>query len=118
MMKRTFRSLIVLALLCVMVAPAWAVKTPSTVGRTTADWIIINVRNVCHTAGTTNCTMFAGEVVEWVPGATNPGVDVQKSTTNDSPLVAGVIVGPASAVTSKSGTVASGELAAMILENA
>lgn len=114
-MKRILRSLIVSALIFVMVAPAWAIRTPSSIGRTDSDWIIINVRNVCHTAGTTNCVMFAGEVVEWVVGATNPGVDVQKSNTNDSPLIAGLIVGPASAVTSKSGTVASGELAAMLI---
>lgn len=107
-MKRTIRLFTVLALISVMAGPAWAVRTPVTVGRTSPDFIDVTVRNVCF--GGTSCILQPGDVVVWVPNATNPGKDVMKVAVADSNLVAGVIVGDAGG---NSADVNSGGLATM-----
>lgn len=107
-MKRFIRFFTVAALILVMVGPAWAVRTPVTVGRTAPDYIDVTVRNVCR--GGTSCILQPGDVVVWVPNATNPGKDVSKINIANSNLVAGVIVGDAAG---NSADTASGDLATM-----
>lgn len=108
-MKRLFKFFTVLALVLVMVGPAWAVQTPTVTGLTVPDFVDVIVRNVCYKAAL-QCTMAPGDVVVWVPNATNPGVDVSKMDVADSTRVAGVIIGDTGG---NSTSVNSGEYARM-----
>ena len=108
-MKRLLNIIAALALALVMVGPAWAISTPTTTALTSPDFGDVIVRNVCFSAAT-QCTMQPGDVVVWVPNATNPGVDVMKIATADRVTVAGVIIGDEAG---NSTSVASGEYARM-----
>ncbi len=108
-MKRLLNIIAALALALVMVGPAWAVSTPMTTALTSPDFVDVIVRNVCYKAAV-QCTMAPGDVVVWVPEATNPGVDVSKMDTADNTRIAGVIVGDTAG---NSTTIASGEYARM-----
>jgi len=108
-MKRLLNIIATLALILVMVGPAWATESPMVTGLTDTDYHDVTVRNVCYKAAV-QCTMAPGDVVVWVPNATYPGKDVSKMDVADSTRIAGVIIGDTAG---NSTSVASGEYARM-----